>query len=251
MGLETEHMPPRFMFIGKQRPAGMEFDACGACNRGTSVSDLVAGTIARVNSSFDALHARSLESTDHIGKLNRLAPGFVDEIMGSDERLVLHLDRGCWRVGHEMHINGPLVHAYLSVFGAKLGMALYREHVGDCLPLAGAVQSTWYTNIAQAEKIIAEILNKLPSVATLRQGKWSVDLQFAYRYFTDNQSMIIAVVAFHNRLFYVVSAFDERERIGEPLDIPTSTILRPGELLAQLPARRDNRPQNTDRSRSA
>src|SRR5688572_17251940 len=44
-----EHMPPRMMFRGKQRPKGLEFPSCRPCNNGTSQSDIVASLIGRVS----------------------------------------------------------------------------------------------------------------------------------------------------------------------------------------------------------
>ncbi len=45
-----------------------------------------------------------------------------------------------------IHADRPRLNAYLDVFSAKLGMALYRELVGVSLPLDGAVYSTWFLN---------------------------------------------------------------------------------------------------------
>jgi hypothetical protein len=42
-----EHMPPISLFEGRQRPKGLEFPACAACNNGTGHSDLVASMLAR------------------------------------------------------------------------------------------------------------------------------------------------------------------------------------------------------------
>jgi hypothetical protein len=42
------HNPARIIFLGKQRPKGLEFPSCEACNRGTSHADLVAGLMSRV-----------------------------------------------------------------------------------------------------------------------------------------------------------------------------------------------------------
>jgi hypothetical protein len=43
-----EHMPPISVFRGRQRPKGLEFPACQACNHGTGRSDLVGALLARV-----------------------------------------------------------------------------------------------------------------------------------------------------------------------------------------------------------
>lgn len=38
-----------------------------------------------------------------------------------------------------MRADGPLTKAHLAVYGAKLAMTLYREHIGTALPMRGAV----------------------------------------------------------------------------------------------------------------
>jgi hypothetical protein len=44
-----EHMPPRGMFRGRQRPGAMEFGACEACNNGTRGADAVAAVFSRLH----------------------------------------------------------------------------------------------------------------------------------------------------------------------------------------------------------
>jgi len=44
----VEHMPPRMMFLGKQRPKGLEFPTCCPCNSGTAHADLVASFMSRI-----------------------------------------------------------------------------------------------------------------------------------------------------------------------------------------------------------
>ena len=42
-----DHMPPRLMFRMSQRPNGLIFPSCFACNNGTSKLDVVAAYMAR------------------------------------------------------------------------------------------------------------------------------------------------------------------------------------------------------------
>ena len=53
----VEHMPPRMMFAGKQRPPGLEFAACKGCNHGSSHADLVASLMSRFT--FGTPHRRT------------------------------------------------------------------------------------------------------------------------------------------------------------------------------------------------
>jgi 5-methylcytosine-specific restriction endonuclease McrA len=44
----VEHMPPRVIFWGKDRPKGLEFPSCEQCNNSTRLSDQVAGLMSRI-----------------------------------------------------------------------------------------------------------------------------------------------------------------------------------------------------------
>ena len=52
-----EHMPPISIFEGRQRPKGLEFPSCQACNNNTGHADLVAAMLARLSKS-DSVRAR-------------------------------------------------------------------------------------------------------------------------------------------------------------------------------------------------
>src|SRR3546814_3162881 len=49
-------------------------------------------------------------------------------------------------------INGPVIKAHLNVFASKLGMALYREHIGEPLPQGGITYSQWFLNSGISQK---------------------------------------------------------------------------------------------------
>ena len=44
-----DHMPPITIFDGRQRPAGLEFPSCSACNSGSRAAEQVIGLISRVS----------------------------------------------------------------------------------------------------------------------------------------------------------------------------------------------------------
>src|SRR5262245_38659802 len=74
-----EHMPPRMMFVLKQRPKGLEFPSCGKCNNGTGLSDLVASFLGRLFS-----HPSSEDEAEEIKKLfsavQNNVPGLLEEM---------------------------------------------------------------------------------------------------------------------------------------------------------------------------
>ena len=74
----------------------------------------------------------------------------------------------------QIKADGPLTRAYLNVFAAKLGMALYREHVAHALPLSGGVHINWFLNAGLAQRTAEGILRILLVAGTLRQGAFEV-----------------------------------------------------------------------------
>lgn len=137
-----EHMPPRAIFRDRQRPGAMEYGACKACNNGTRGSDAVAAVMALVHPdngerSWQAKKIRTLIPT-----IDTCAPGVRQEINLPGKSIyewARRSDSGLLQRVVRVRADGPRVKAHLSVFGAKLAMALYREHVGAALPLRGAV----------------------------------------------------------------------------------------------------------------
>jgi hypothetical protein len=84
------------------------------------------------------------------------------------------------------------------VFGAKLAMALYREHVGTALPLDGAVWCQFALNAGMTQGHVEARLKILPLQETLKQGSKKVDDQFVYN--CDGRSTLGAVTQFHRGL---------------------------------------------------
>lgn len=140
-----------------------------------------------------------------------------------------------------VHADGPRVNAHLSVFGAKLAMALYREHVGVALPLDGAVWCQFALNGGTTQENLDARVKILPLQETLRQGLKSVGDQFAYRYNCDERTVIAAVVQFHRSLWFTIFASSDHKIIElfkkpEFLQLPASVMVGPGNLLSLLSA---------------
>jgi hypothetical protein len=73
-----------------------------------------------------------------------------------------------------VHADGPCVKAHLCAFGAKLAMALFREHVGIALPLSGAVWCQFALNAGMTQEQLNARIQILPIRETLRQGQKNV-----------------------------------------------------------------------------
>jgi hypothetical protein len=241
----VEHMPPRAMFRDSQRPGAMEYGVCFACNSGTRGSDAVATFIA-------LLHPNNLEGSWQAEKVRKLismirahASGVLEELSLHDKRRDEWARRPDSRLLQRfvrIEADGPRIHAYLSVFGAKLAMALYREHVGVALPLGAAVWSQFALNGGMTPKILNDRVKLLPVRETLRQGRKNVGDQFAYRYNCDARTTLAAVVQFHLGLWFTIFASSDQRIIElfykpEFTQLPASVTVTPGNLLSLLPAR--------------
>jgi hypothetical protein len=238
-----EHMPPRVMFRGKDRPSAMEFGACKACNNGTRGADTVAAVIARLHpdNRLGTWQAHELRTLMHA--LDHDAPG-VREEMGRPgkhvEEWVRRPDSGLWQKVVRVHADGPRLKAHLTIFGAKLAMALHREHVGTALPLDGATWCQFQLNAGLTQENLDARVAIMPGYETLRQGSRTVGDQFAYRYNTDERTVVAAVAQFHRGLWLTVFASSDPRIIElfakrEFLALPASAMVRPGELLGMVP----------------
>jgi len=67
-------------------------------------------------------------------------------------------------------------------------MALYREYVGDALPLDGAVWCQFSLNSGMTQEDLDARVKILPIQGTLLQGSKNVDGQFLYRYNCDERA---------------------------------------------------------------
>jgi len=224
----VEHMPPKIMFRGKQRPKGLEFPSCLPCNNGTSHSDLVASTLGRVmpDPATDT-------DKDEVVKLFRAVsnniPGLLDEMrMGAAGQKLAKRRMPVPPEGGVLRANGPLVTKHMQIFGAKLGFALYFEAFGTPVPSEGGVQPIWFSNAQAARgEIPQNLLRFLPEPQTLRQGKKEVSDQFQYAwvvteegqhalfYATFRESFAIAAIAALDRTTYL-----DKDATGFPVFSP-------------------------------
>jgi hypothetical protein len=192
-----EHMPSRGMLRGKERPSGMEYAACAACNNGTRGADAVAALMARIHPDNDQGSWRAEEMRKLVSAVDAHAPGVRQEMSQPKKARSEWLrrpDSGLLQRVVRVHADGPRMKANLSVYGAKLAMALYREHVGSALPLHGEVWCQFAFNGGMTQEHLDARVRILPVHETLRQGRKNVADQFAYRYNCDGRTVVAAVV---------------------------------------------------------
>jgi hypothetical protein len=239
-----EHMPPMSMFRSRQRPSGMEYGACKVCNSRTRGSDAVAALVARLDADNGLGSWQLAEILKLRSAVDVHAPGVLDELSRPGKsrhewgrRARSDLLQKVVRV----RADGPRIKAHLAVFGAKLAMALYREHVGAVLPLDGAVWSQFTLNAGMTQENLNARVERLPIQSTLRQGSKSVGEQFAYRFNCDERTALAAVVQFHRGLWFTIFASSDQRIVElfskpEHLRLPASAMVRPGDLVSLLPA---------------
>lgn len=228
-----EHMPPLAMFRDRARPSGMEYPACESCNRGTSTADLVACLMAHIAPFDGAGHWRIDAARRFVRHLRREEPGLAAELMRSDKatREWLRAPNGLFRETHRVNADGPILKRHMDIFSAKLGMAIFYEHIGAPLPSNGAVCTTWFLNAGLTVVAAEAILSILPAHATLRQGTKVVSEQFAYRYNTDDKTVVAALSGFHNNLHILTIATSEAENIREIGSYPNAVTTTVGGLV--------------------
>lgn len=236
----VEHMPPISMFRGRKRPDGLVFAGCAACNNGTGAADLVAGFIARLSPRYDQASWKIEEAKARAGMLEAQAPGFLGEFFDPRQRTTewLPTPGGIRRPLTVIRLSGPLTRAYLDVFAAKLGMALYRHHCGQPLPLGGFVMCGAYLNAGLAPDMARALLSIMPDQSGLRQGRRNhADDQFIYRFNTDGLSVVTALAQFHDGLYVSASAFGSTDPYGQLPLLPNHRRVQPGDLPSMMPYR--------------
>jgi hypothetical protein len=228
-----EHMPPIWAFEARQRPKGLEFATCKSCNNGTRASDLATGFMARLRMfNGDVDDPLFKEAVSQIPTLDRLLPGFLAEVFDTSNTQDGVIDRDGQR--HEVtriEARGPILAGALTTFGAKLGMALYREHIGGPLPLTGAVFVQPYLNAGLTQVQADKMLSILPATNTLRQGRREVSGQFAYAFNSDDRSIVMALASFQQNLHFLTLSTSDPDHYAATVERMFVARVAPGELL--------------------
>jgi hypothetical protein len=131
--------------------------------------------------------------------------------------------------------DGPLTKGYLDVFSAKLGMALYRQHIGERLPTEGAVESIWFLNAGLSQHSLERMVSIMPGRDRLVQGKKTSQGQFDYRYNTDKKMIVAALSGFHTGLHVLTLATSQPRLFELPSGRPHTSYIQPGQLRLRMP----------------
>jgi hypothetical protein len=185
----AEHTPPLMMFRRRQRPNELVFPSCKPCNNGTSHSDLVASFLGR---SYPEATSKT-DRDDDLRDYKMILQAIKNNIPG----LLQEMERGIADETPLLKVDGPIVTSHMQVFGAKLGVALHFELFGCPVPLTGGVLPRWFSNVqAMRGEIPTSLLNILPGLRTMRQGRKDVSDQFQYTWVPTDEGQ--------HTLFYAV-----------------------------------------------
>lgn len=235
VSLTIEHMPPISMFRSRDRVSGMEFACCERCNVGTKGADVAAACLSMISRHDEPGDWKIDTMVRLLPALDRFAPGLRTEMVNSSQRQRwLWTPSGLIQPHVEFSADGPIVQAYLSVFAAKLAMALYREHIGAALPIDGAVFTTHYLNSGLGQEQANAALRILPVFGTLEQGRKSSLGQFAYRFNCDDRTIVAALASFHDNFHVLAFATSDPATYSQALSRPGMVRTSPGELVSRL-----------------
>ncbi|WP_381420894.1 hypothetical protein [Sphingorhabdus arenilitoris] len=149
----------------------------------------------------------------------QLAPGAIREIFDDNKSQIIWAKGRSKILGRmrSIKLDGVVTHSLMTAFSAKLGMALFREHVGRPMS-AGGVYTQFYFNAGLTRGIAKSTLDILPLVGQLQQGKQYSGRQFNYRYNCDERSITAVFAAFHDNLFVRAIAVEDAETYSFLID---------------------------------
>lgn len=229
----VDHLPPISMFELRQRPRGLEFSACGPCNSGARIDEMVASMLSRVYPDLESRAAQE-EVRKLINSVNNNVPGLLEEMSPSFRQKKIHrkyaekLDFG----SGVLNCQGPILNHAIHRFAAKIGFALHFELTQKVVPAGGATSVWWFTNYQAMEgDIPQQLIDMMGNPRTLQQGQKHVGDQFQYSSIgTEDGAMTAHYATF--RFSFAVCAFtaENAEMITPPDGIDHVSTHRPGWL---------------------
>jgi hypothetical protein len=226
----VDHVPPKIVFWGKRRPAGLEVPACRACNQGTRKLDQVAGIFSRILVDSTPPPDGEAEFERILGSVARDFPGWQRESVPSPAQVAAFgAQFGSSTPGQPANI-GPLATDALNVVGAKLGFALHYQFTKTIVPPGGIVNVRFETNASLPPRgLPAELTKHLGPAMVLKQGTWTTDGHFAFRSVATPDGTAGVYLAHVGRAFLTTSFVFCDGRVA-PAASRSSRTFRPGDL---------------------
>lgn len=239
-------MPPKAIFKLKDRPSGLEFPSCKACNNGTRAADAAIAFYARIEWGMDEVDDwKTKEALKYLNAADSASPGFRDEMFNEarERETFRRTEGGIILPVVEINCEGPFAQGLLAAFGAKLGMALYNEHTSTPLPINGGVHAMWFLNEGPTAEFVDTTLRILPVYDTLTQGqRKSASGQFDYRFNSDDKSIVAALTHFHGNIHFFTIAMATPALFKFPRNGLRGRFVKPGELVDVMPKPKQKSP---------
>lgn len=198
---------------------------------------MVASVFARISPSDHTGNQLTREAVRYRDAMQKDAPGVWEAVFDYSRQRTTWMreSNGLFAKKVVIQADSPLLASYLVVFSAKLGMALYRHHIGSALDLDGVVQVEFFLNAGLTQAAANAYLSILPSHETLKQGAFNVSDQFSYRYNTDGKTIIAGMASFHGNLHVFFIATSKPEVYLAAMNASgRGEFIRPGDLLKRL-----------------
>lgn len=218
LATEIDHIPARHLFRNRQWPEGYEFPACSACNRASSLDELVMGALVRIRINDANNDVDKREVSESFGALNRRRPEWMQairEFSRNETRRTLR-ENGLPMVtadGSEVYVMEmpPDIVDAAQRYAEKLGRALYYKVTGRPVPPLGGVSATSLTNTQWTSPTFPlEDLQILTSQPALSRSGIDLSDQFNYRYAIANTGDAAGfLVQFGESIVMLILAFDD------------------------------------------
>lgn len=176
-----DHMPNKGMFP-KDRPGGLEFPSCEACNQGSKWFEDVASFVGSIRfQNTDRSIEHFTRKMEHL-KVNH--PEILDEFRPTNRQLRrvrnLSVD-DTWESAGVLNLQGELVSKAMLLYGAKLGLALHWGKTKQALSRNEKLGVIWYSNANAFDGNVPQDLFKmLPDKHTLSEGRKVSEHPFLY-----------------------------------------------------------------------
>lgn len=211
----VDHIPPAIFFNKKHRPQGFEFPACNRCNHGTSQEEQVAAMIARLNPDPNTQDGQD-EVVKIMEAVNRNHPEILEELRPSArEQRTFMKERLGLKPGRDgspsrvpiMKLGGPKVMHCLNTFARKLTCSVHKYRTDQIIPPSGVIWVRIFSNIEFEDMPFPDdFLKLLGDPLTLKQGRFSVEDQFAIRMANSVDGRISAFFAKFRLAYGIVGA---------------------------------------------
>lgn len=219
-----DHVPPRAIFKGKLRPAGLEVPACSHCNAAHSPFDEFFAFIAFLQLSSKANHVEPRFDSMISGLVPRFPEAMV-EIVRKSKRGWVKDASGLLRPVIVATFEEPAVHFAVEYMAARISSALVYVFHGASVPLRTCFKTRWVSNASGDRAAVVKLAHGLPNYISLKQGSFDTSDQFEARYFIEDRTRAGFVFNFH-RSFQVTCVVEPEAQRGE--EGPLFTVTRDG-----------------------